>query len=74
MKSYYKIIRHRRPNKVSVWVDLASGASTILDVFGASAKVDLVEHDPFEEDSERLRGDARAIGEDFATVLRSAAG
>lgn len=62
----------RRGKKLSAWSSLTSGGGTIFDIFGvASQNV----HDnigrSLKDDSKKLRDDARAIGRDFAHVLRS---
>jgi hypothetical protein len=69
----FKTVR-RRGKKVSAWSSLAYGGGTLLDIFGVSAESETKHFcgSSLRDDSKKLRDDARAVGHDFAHVLRSA--
>jgi hypothetical protein len=69
----FKVVRRRGKQKVAAWSSTVCGSSTLLDIFGMSANgVRYYIGRSLSDDSEKLRDDARAVGRDFAHVLRSA--
>ncbi len=69
----FKTVR-RRGKKGSAWSSLACGGGTLLDIFGVSGGSEAKHFfgGSLRDDSKKLRNDARAVGRDFAHVLRSA--